>query len=256
MSWAERRRFFILLGIGLVIAAFIAIILIASFYKTPTCTDGIQNQSEQGIDCGGPCPYLCTALEQPPTVLFTKVLQNANAEGRTDVIALVENKNANAAAKNVPYQISLYGADQTLIQEVSGTIDLPPGATEPVFVPGIFSGEQKVGSAFLTIATSSPQWFFMAANARITPMVSNIIRSGTASNPRVEATLTNPSAAAMTNVQATILVYDANKNVIAASQTVVPIIAGQSQAVATFTWNSAFLGTPALLEVVPIIPLP
>ena len=25
----------------------------------PTCDDGIQNQGEQGIDCGGPCPVVC-----------------------------------------------------------------------------------------------------------------------------------------------------------------------------------------------------
>ena len=27
---------------------------------TPSCTDGIQNQGETGIDCGGPCPNPCT----------------------------------------------------------------------------------------------------------------------------------------------------------------------------------------------------
>ncbi len=25
----------------------------------PTCSDGIQNQGEDGVDCGGPCPYPC-----------------------------------------------------------------------------------------------------------------------------------------------------------------------------------------------------
>jgi hypothetical protein len=29
-----------------------------------TCTDGIQNQKEEGVDCGGPCPWKC-AVEQP-----------------------------------------------------------------------------------------------------------------------------------------------------------------------------------------------
>ena len=27
--------------------------------NTPSCTDGIQNQGETGIDCGGPCPTAC-----------------------------------------------------------------------------------------------------------------------------------------------------------------------------------------------------
>ncbi len=30
---------------------------------TPTCSDGIQNQDEEGIDCGGPCETLCVKEE-------------------------------------------------------------------------------------------------------------------------------------------------------------------------------------------------
>ncbi|OYT41540.1 MAG: hypothetical protein B6U86_02040, partial [Candidatus Altiarchaeales archaeon ex4484_43] len=32
----------------------------------PTCSDGIQNQGEEGIDCGGPCPPC--KIEQPDIV--------------------------------------------------------------------------------------------------------------------------------------------------------------------------------------------
>ena len=87
MSWAAKRRFIILLIVGIVIVAFAAVIGIATFYKAPSCTDGVQNQGEQGVDCSGPCPYLCTALEQAPTVVFTDALPSAN--GHTSVIASV-----------------------------------------------------------------------------------------------------------------------------------------------------------------------
>jgi len=254
MSWAARRRFIILLILGIVIAAFLTIVLIATLYKTPTCTDGVQNQNELGIDCGGPCVYLCSSQEQPPTVLFTEVLQNI--VGRTDVVAMVENKNTNAAAKHVPYRITLYGVNQTFIQEVDGTLDLPPGTTVPVYVPNIASGKQKVTQAFLDVDASAPRWFIMFSDSRAVPTVSNTMKNGTASEPRIDALLTNPGATSMANVQAIVLVYDARKNIIAASQTIVPTIPGQGQAVATFTWNSAFSRTPALIEVVPIIPLP
>jgi len=254
MSWAARRRFIILLIIGAVVAAFLAVVLIATLYKTPTCTDGIQNQEEQGIDCGGPCPYLCTALEQPPVVLFTKVLRNA--DGRTDVIAMVENKNANAAAKNVPYTITLYGVGNVFIQKVDGTLDLPPRTTEPVYVSGVVSGNQKVTSAFLDINSSSPQWYFMPSDLRVVPTVLDTSRSSTVSGSRIDATLSNPSVTPLVNVEAIIFVYNANKDVIAASRTIVPSIASQGQATATFTWNNSFSGMPALIMVVPIIPLP
>ena len=28
---------------------------------TPSCMDGIQNQGEGGVDCGGPCAMLCSS---------------------------------------------------------------------------------------------------------------------------------------------------------------------------------------------------
>src|SRR3989344_5537994 len=158
MSWAARRRFAILLIIGAVAVAFLAILSISVFYKAPTCTDSRQNQNETGVDCGGPCAYLCTAEEYPPTVLFTKALQNG--AGRTDVIAMVENKNADAAAKHVPYEIALYGVEQVLIQKVSGTLDLPPNTTIPVYVPAIALGKQEATQAFLTIYTSALLCYF------------------------------------------------------------------------------------------------
>lgn len=254
MSWAARRRFIILLIVGAVVVAFLTIVGIATLYQAPSCTDNSQNQDEEGIDCSGPCPYLCTAEQQPPTVLFTKAIPNG--AGRVDVVASVENKNATAAAKNIPYSITLYGTDQTLLQQVSGTFDLPPGATIPVFVPSILSGNQKVAGVFLEVASSSPAWFTLTTDSRVVPGVSNTTLGGSTSAPRITAILTNASAVVLTNVQVIVLVHDVQGDVIAASKTVLSKIPAQGQATATFTWNSAFSSTPTSIEVVPIIPLP
>ncbi|MHB8710394.1 MAG: hypothetical protein ACYC6X_02490 [Minisyncoccota bacterium] len=254
MSWAARRRLIILSILGTAIAVIVAVIFSTIFYKAPSCVDGVQNQGEDGIDCGGTCPYLCAALEQPPTVLFTKAL--TNSAGRTDVVASIENKNATAAAKSVPYTVTLYGADQVLIQKVSGTLDLPPGATETVFIPGVVSGKQSVASAFLDIAPSSLKWFTMVTDPRIVPTVSNTTQSGSADAPRIEAVLANGSAATLTNVRVIVLVHDVHNDVIAVSETIVPVIPAQGTATAMFTWNNAFPGTLASIEVVPVISLP
>lgn len=254
MSWAARRRFIILLIIGAVVAAFVATIFIATFSKTPTCSDGIQNQDETGIDCGGGCAYLCTAEMQRPTVLFTKAIENG--VGRTDVIASIENKNASAAVKNVPYKITLYGTGQFLIQEVTGTFDLPSGATVPIYIPGIASGKQTGLQAFLSIDTSALKWYAFPASERILPIVSNTSQSDTADAPRIEAILSNPTALPFNNVPVIVVVHDKDNLVIAASKTIISSIPPQGTATVTFTWNSAFPSAPAAIEVVPVIPLP
>lgn len=254
MSWAARRRLVILLIIGAVIIAFLAIVLIATLAKAPSCTDGIQNQNETGVDCGGSCAYLCTAQVQPPTVLFTKAL--AYGGGRTDVIATVENKNATAAAKNVPYRITLYGKGQALIQEVTGMVDLPPGTSVPIYVSQIASGKQAVTGVFLDIATSTLMWFSISAGERSVPVVSNTTQSGTVDAPRIQAILSNSTVIPYRNVQAIVMVRNKNGDIIAASSTVLPSIPAQGQSTATFTWNKAFPEMPAAIEVVPVIPLP
>lgn len=254
MSWAARRRFIILSIIGAVVIAFFAIVSFSLFHKAPSCSDGVQNQGEAGIDCGGPCPYLCTALEHAPTVLYTK--QIPSGAGRTDVIASIENVNAGVAAKSVRYTVMLYGIGQVLIQQVNGTVDLPPAATVPVFLPGIMNGNQEVVGAFLTIVPSSIRWFSLPSDPRIIPVVSNTTVSGTDAAPRIDAVLTNPTTSLLSDVPVVVLVHSVQGEVIAASRTIVPSIPAQGQATATFTWNGPFSSVPAAIEVIPVIPLP
>jgi hypothetical protein len=254
MSWAARRRLVILFILALIGAAFLLVLGIATFYKTPSCMDRTQNQGEAGIDCGGPCPYLCTADEVAPTVLYTKAIDSGN--GRTDVIASIENVNANAAAKKVPYTVALYGQHQVLLKEVTGTVDLTPTGTVPVFIPGIASGSEKITNAFLSIDNSQIHWFRFSDASLQSPVVRNTVIGGTAEAPRITATLSNNNLSALETVRVVAVVHNAQKEVIAASSTLVPAIPPQGEASATFTWNTPFPAIPATIEILPITALP
>ena len=255
MSWAGRRRLVILIIVGAIVVAFLSILFISTLYKAPSCSDGIQNQGEEGIDCGGPCSNLCYDQEEQPTVLFTKAVNNG--QGRLDAIAEVENPNSGAGAKDVSYTITFYNANQTEVGGANGTLDLPPNATVPVFIPGVATDNEAVAGAFLTIATSSIQWFSMPlAEAPLAPVVLTPQLGGSSSAPRIQAVLTNNSITPLTNVQAVVFVHDSTGDIIAASATVVPTVPAQGTATALFTWNAPFSGVPALIEVIPVTPLP
>lgn len=254
MTWAGERRLVVFLVIGAILAAVMSLIFIAVFYQAPTCSDGILNQDEDGIDCGGSCRYLCVMSVEPATVLFTQALDNG--EGRTDVIALVENKNHGIAAEDVPYTITIYGYDQSLVHSASGKIDLPPGETVPVFLPGVASGHAAVGTAFLTINANEVKWYALPQDPRIVPRVSNVTLGGTVGNPRVTAILANLDVRPMVKTLAVAVVRDASGNAIAASQTILAAIPPQGEATAIFTWNTAFDGVPVSIQVLPVVPLP
>jgi len=240
--------------IGAVVVAFFATVGIATFYETPTCSDGKQNQDETGVDCGGSCRYLCTAEQIAPTVLFARPLQTGN--GRTDVIAEVENKNATAAAKDVPYTITFYDSTQTFVQNIQGTLDLPPSATVPIFMSGISSGKQVVTAAFLTVDSSAVKWYRLITDPRVVPDVASPTLGGTTAAPRIEAAFTNPTTMVLSDIKAIVVVRNDRGDVIAASQTIVPTIPAQGVAKAIFTWNEPFMDVPARIEVTPITPLP
>lgn len=254
MSWAARRRLLIVIILGLFATAVAAVIFIATIYKAPSCFDNVQNQDESGIDCGGSCSKLCTAQVQPPTVLFTKAF--SNGFGGTNVVALVQNQNTNAYAKAVPYALTVYAADQTIIYSAKGTVDLPPSTSVPIFVSGIQTGNQVPSRVFLSIDSAAPDWQRAITDTRVIPVVSNTTIAGTAAAPTITSTLTNPSTTVLSNVLVVVMVRDAAGNVIAASQTVVPTIGSLGSAQALFTWTSPFTALPASTQVMPVIPLP
>jgi hypothetical protein len=243
----------IVAGIAIVVLGVLALLSYNTFHKAPTCADGIQNQGEEGVDCGGPCPYLCTPLEAAPVVEFTEALPNAR--GTTDLIAYIDNPNQDAYAANVPYSISLYSAANTLGAPVqTGVIDLPPGALVPVFIPNVTTGKNPITSAFLTIDPTVIKWR-AGRDTRIVPQVANITLSGKLAAPRITAILQNPSTATLSNVRVVVVVFNPEGNAESVSQTIVPSIPPQEGELATFTWTAPFAEPATRIDVLPVIPL-
>lgn len=68
----------------------------------PTCSDGIQNQGETGVDCGGPCPA-CSVGDKVPTqenLLVAFIGDQGNNSNSTAVLQLIKNEGAAAVVHN------------------------------------------------------------------------------------------------------------------------------------------------------------
>lgn len=259
MNWATQRRTIIVIILGLIALAFLAVTLIATLHETPSCTDQTQNQEEAGIDCGGPCPYLCSAQVRPPITLFTRAL--SQVPGRTDVFAVVSNPNLAAAAKNVRYTVTLFDASREPLRSISGTLDLPSarsveGGRILLFVPFASTGTEKITAADLSIDAASIKWFSMESDPRVVPTVGGYTLSNELTAPRLTVSLENESARPLTNIKVVASLFDAAGNVIAASQTVVPSIPEQGSGSAVFTWNAPFNAPATRVEVQPVVELP
>jgi len=252
MTWATRRRIIVVSILSLMVAGIFSGTFYLFAHKTPTCTDGVQNQKEEGVDCGGTCPYLCSISQAPPSVRFVRPV--SPSPGRTDVVAYIDNPNPTAGVRNLHYTIELYSPTNAVVATKEGETDLPPTATMPVFVPNFFSGSSEVSRAFITFDEATLKWFTYK-DERIIPLVrSTDITPG--DQPRITALVENPSAERLSNVKFVITVFGADGNAMAASQTIAPSIPPQGTANLIFTWSKPFASTPSRVEVLPIVPIP
>lgn len=240
----------ILAVVGVVVLVVVGATLFLSLHRAPSCSDGKQNQDESGIDCGGSCQYLCLADTPAPTVTFARTL--TNAAGRTDIIAQIKNPNVSAAAQNVRYTVELYDADRAVIAKKDGVLDLPPASLVPIFIPNMFSGEQTIDRAFVSIDASSLEWFSMPEAPRA-PNISDARITGTLDAPRIQAAITNPYPTSLKGMKFIATVFNQAGNAIGASQTVIPALAAQQRVDIVFAWTMPFPDAVARIEVAPLL---
>lgn len=251
-TWGKRMRVWVVSITLLVFVGAVAAAVLAVMYKAPSCMDGVQNRDEAGIDCGGSgCSYLCTAQVSAPKVILVRAFTLTS--GRTDALAYMLNPNKEAEARNAPYTLELFGSDGTRITKTEGSLDLPAGKTAVLFIPSLTNGAQ-VTKAFITFDTSRIQWQKTRGEYDVlsTEQIA-VIEGGT---PRITSVLRNDTFTAKYQVRVVATVFNASGTAIAASQTLVPILAARSTAPLTFTWNEPFQSSVDHIEVVPVLTLP
>jgi len=253
MTWALRRRLIIVLIIIAVIGGAVFYSLTPTIFRAPSCTDGIKNGTETGIDCGGTmCANLCVAEVKVPTVLWARSFPVT--DNVYNAIAYVENKN-NAATRAIPYEFRLYDANSIFIARVDGTALIPPLGRYAIVETGIQSGSATVARTTFEFSNTPAVWERVSKDIqdlKVMTSKSNLDTTGLV--PRLTATVTNPSPTArLNNTVIAAILYDANDNAVNVSKTVVPALLHGESAPIFFTWPRALAAPVVRYELVPII---
>jgi hypothetical protein len=106
MDWRLRKQ--IIYGLIIFLIFFLISFFIFLKIRGPvvaTCFDDKQNQGEEGIDCGGPCPPCELKTAEPLKIYPTKYLIYSNS---FDILGILENPNKNLAVENVEYYFEVY----------------------------------------------------------------------------------------------------------------------------------------------------
>jgi len=240
--WAQKRQltyasvvvFIVLLGIALPLY-FIFI------YHPASCFDGVQNQGEEGIDCGGPCSKVCASDAQAPVVHFQRFFEVT--PGVYSVVALVENPNISTFADNVPYDFRLYDSNGVVIAERTGTTFMLPNTVFPIFESNLQTGARTAVRASFSFTGPTPNWqkkTYILPNLVVTNQILSAASSTATTSPRLDATLQNDSDYTVSNVEVVALLYDATGNAVGASDTIVNSIAPRLSTALVYTWPQNF----------------
>lgn len=247
-SWGTKRRNFVVLTFLSVVFIIIAVSGYIFFYEAPTCSDGKQNGSEDGIDCGGNCQLLCTNQALPPLVKWTRYFQVI--PGLYNAVAYLENQNTSAGTQNLEYKFTIYDRQNTVLSERTGSIELRPKEIIPITANELTTGVLSPTRVSFEI-TNSVEW--QRAEIRDPVIISKDQRvTQIDGEPRVSATLENIGFRRVEDIRTVVILYNEEGNAIGVSSTKTNFIDPAGSANIIFTWPQNFVGEVSRVEIIPL----
>ncbi len=235
-TWASKKKLTYVLIFCSALFVFVFIPFLILYHKSPTCTDGIKNGSERGIDCGEGCPILCSVDVLSPLILWQRAFKVTSEV--YNVVAYIENPNLYASADYAPYLFKIYDSENTLIAERSGVTFISSKSTFAVFEPGIIIGE-KIPTRVTFEFISELLW---KKDTALKPQLTirTPVLSEEEEHPRIDALISNNSLQPLSNVEAVVVVFDGEGIAIGASRTFIDYLAKDETAPIIYTWPEPF----------------
>lgn len=246
MSWSERKKTKYVLVIFLIIVL-LALLFFVDF-SGATCTDGKQNQDEQGIDCGGQCLNVCKFSTKDVVIKWSRAF--IVKDGIYNALAYVENPNTNLEAKGMYYIFKLYDENGILVYERKGVADISAQRTIPIFEETMQTGN-RIPKRTTFEFTSSPNWTKIQED-QTKPGVKNMAIKNEGGFTKLEAVLENLTLNQIQNVEVVSILFDVDGNAINSSRTIVDSIRKDSSESIIFTWPYEFADQVSKIEIIPL----
>ena len=196
----------------------IAIIVVGGIYlivksTLPSCSDGIQNQDELGVDCGGPCEKCPEQLQKDLEVIFTEPI--ATKDNYVDVVAKVRNPNRDFGAKEFTYVFNLFDSNDNLVASRNGSSYMMPQETRYIIEQRILASS-SVSRSELKINTTNWQQLVGYPEPELLIRNSNLKQSDNES--QFTATLDNRSSYGFKDIDVWVVLLGKNSKILGAGK--------------------------------------
>ena len=180
----------------------------------PTCGDKIQNQGEEGVDCGGPCATACEVFTLKPVAVVMQPKLFFLDEPA--VLFQISNPNPSYGARNLPYVLELYGQSGELLKTHNSTTFIYPGKLQKnVFV---FLGPSSLAKS-VKVTLHEPAWLSVSDFSRPDIDFMNQDQKVSGNQYIVSGTVVNKETLLFPRVAVEALFYDKNGSIVSLSRT-------------------------------------
>jgi len=250
MPYKTRQQFFIGLVYFLILILLGAGAYLIFFQKTPTCSDKIQNQNEQGIDCGGPCAVNCEFLTikdlRTDWVKFVEF-----KDGYYDLAAKIENPNPNFGLASFQYVFKTLDTAGNVLKEQTGSNFILPGQDAKYLMENNIALGKKPASAQLEIKKPAPEDWQKTDISLPNLFVKNrefkFLSDGSGFS-QASGILKNSSAYNFDAVLISVIIFDKQKNIMGLNKTQLRTILAGEERYFSVPWFSPLVGQVDSME--------
>lgn len=239
---------------GIIIAVFVFLFLLFTFFlysifaPEPTCSDKKQNQSEKGIDCGGPCTPC--KITQAVDMKVQEIAVVPGGGNTYDVIAKVFNPNDVFGAVNFKYEFILKDVNGNKIATQEGADFILPSDTKYVVSLGIQTdGGLKAVSAEIKI--SDPEWTTLNTieKPQIGVYSKKFGKAPTGEGSEAEGLIRNESNYDLNKISLVIILRDGENKIVGVNKTEKNVVRVKEQRDFRINWPYALPGNVQKMDV-------
>lgn len=234
--------------IFLLILSGIGFLIYYSNKPAPTCDDGIKNQDEIEIDCGGLCPSCELAHIKDIEILWVKVI--ANKDNFYDLAAKIRNPNQNYGSGNMAYKFELYDSQNNLIVNYSGSTYILPNQTKFLLKTRAESSSlvKKIKISFSDIEWDKPE-DYQPPQLVVQQKEYRLLSGEDTGYSQLRAVLANKTSYDFDKIDIDILLFDSSQRLIAINTNeIATMLSGQERDFFS-TWFNPINGEVSFIEI-------
>lgn len=218
------------------------------FITESTCSDGIQNGKEEGVDCGTlACGYACPEPVQPIRVVSSQLLEVSNND--YDALIQVTNPNTTYGARSVNYVANLFSDSGDVVAAKKGSFYIMPGETTYVVVQSI-----ETSSAAIKVELDIEEASWQKLSLEDKPVFENrrtslLIPNRVGLYAEFEAVVFNRSFFDFEKVDARVVLYNTEDEIVGVATTDVRTFLSNTERYFRVFWPNTLAGEPVRADV-------